>query len=139
MRLPFPHARRRRLHALQSLAVAAWLGIFLPAAVACSHAVTQPTRIVPIEPGRRIELTVGERVRIDAPNQDLRWSLGGRDAIVLIEPNTPDRPSFWTVIAITSGATELTLSGQYEPTCATPADCPPPPAPPSIILEVLIK
>ncbi|MGH9172730.1 MAG: hypothetical protein ACRD1H_00160, partial [Vicinamibacterales bacterium] len=89
--------------------------IALVSALACATGLpTQATRVVQPEPGRAIQLALGEQVRIDAPSTGIRWSLTGGEGIITISPAAGDRPAYWILTARQVGEAEVAFEGVSE-------------------------
>ena len=112
--------------------------VFSLLAAACAAMPTQAGRVVEVAPGREISLTVGERVRITAPNTTMAWALTGGDGVVSTMAEPGERPSYWDVTGIKAGKAELALEGFSAASCDDPAKCPPPPAPPKIEFLIVV-
>jgi hypothetical protein len=113
--------------------------VFLFLLAACAAMPTQAGRVIDVTPGREIAIAVGERVRINAPNTSIVWTLTGGDGVVSITAEPADRPAHWDVTGVKAGQGDVALEGSSAASCDDPATCPPPPAPPKIVFTITVS
>jgi hypothetical protein len=85
-----------------------------------------------------VRIRVGDELMVRRPSADRRWEMTGNDVLELLA-SPDDTRDVWRFRARRSGRDELTFTGHSRDACPTPADCPPQPAPPRLLLRVEVQ
>jgi hypothetical protein len=104
---------------------------------ASSGGLVQP-RVVHADRDVRVELALGESVRLVAPGGGA-WQVTGGEPLVSVESDPDASPPSWTVTGRARGEGELVLEAVVDAVCADPPNCPPVPAPPRVTLPLRVR
>lgn len=85
-----------------------------------------------------VQIRVGEELVVRRPDAERRWVVTGHDALELLASPDATRDG-WHFRARRAGRDQLTFTGHSLQRCPTPADCPPQPAPPQMVLLVEVR
>jgi hypothetical protein len=86
-----------------------------------------------------VELTAGDT--LVARSSRMRWTAAFDSRVLELLSPAADEPASsreWRFRARAAGSTDVTFTGYVAAPCPTPPDCPPPPAPPSIVVHVQV-
>lgn len=89
----------------------------------------------------RVELKVGEVLRVRRPDDQRKWTVSGGEGVLelLTPPSDSVGPEGWRFRASAAGDGELTFTGHADAACSNPPNCPPVAAPPTTVVQVAVR